>query len=272
MNGSRSSGVEWSDELHEVSLALVLDLLLLHAQVVIIAVIGVDYHLVQVSDDADLGIGLHVTLAPLLQLCLLDVHLVFVHDFVVDLLVLALALDLAVLGVLDELQHVVALQDDFLLLLAAHVVAEDLGNDLSVEHLFELGEGVLVLAAVISEEGVELLLVQGLDVGCADLAVRGLDSFFLDLSEIFLEVGKVGGGGKEHEEILVDILEAAVDIGSELPDQFGAHVVLHPEEGEEFSEVIDAVEGSFLLELLAHVLLTVLVGSRLIGTQGLCDL
>lgn len=138
--------------------------------------------------------------------------------------------------------------------------------------MLELGQGVFVLAAVVREEGVELLLVQGFDVGCADLAVRGLDSLLLDLPEIFLEVGKVGGRGKEHEQILVDILETAVDVGSELPDQFGAHIVLHPEEGEELSEVVDAVEGSFLLQLLAHVLLAVLVRPGLIGTQGLGDL
>lgn len=219
-----------------------------------------------------MSVGLHIPLAPLLQLCLLDIYLVFVHDFVINLLVLALALDLAVLCVFDELQHVVALQDDLLLLLAAHIVAEDLCDDLSIEHLLELGQRVLVLAAVISEESVELLLVQGFNVSRTDLAIRSLDSLLLDLPEIFLEVCKVSGSGEEHEQILVDVLEAAVDIGSELPDQFGAHVVLHPEEGEELSEVIDAIEGSFLLKLLAHVLLAVFVRPRLIGTQGLGDL
>lgn len=52
-----------------------------------------------------------------------------------------------------------------------------------------------MLASVISEEGVELLLVKWFDVGCADLTVRGLDFLLLDLPEIFLEVGKVGGSG-----------------------------------------------------------------------------
>lgn len=61
--------------------------------------------------------------------------------------------------------------------------------------MLELGQGVLVLASVVSEEGVELLLVKGFDVGCADLAVRGLDSLLLDLPEVFLEVGKVSGSG-----------------------------------------------------------------------------
>lgn len=104
-----------------------------------------------------------------------------------------------------------------------------------------------MLASVISEEGVELLLVKWFDVGWADLAVRGLDFLLLDLPEVFLEVSKVGGSGEEHEQILVNVLQAAVDIGSELPDQFRAHIVLHPEESEELPEVVDAVEGSFLL-------------------------
>lgn len=118
-----SSGVEGADELHEIRLALVLNLLLLHAKIIVVAVVGVDDDLVQVADDADLCVGLHITLCPLFELCLLDVDLVFVHDFVIDLLVLALALDLAVLGVFDQLQHVVALQNDLFFLLAAHVVA-----------------------------------------------------------------------------------------------------------------------------------------------------
>lgn len=118
-----SFGVEGAYEFHKVSLSLVLNFLFLHAQVVIIAVVGVDDDLIEIANDADLSVGLHISLSPLIEFCLLDIDLVFVHDFVIDLLVLTLALDLAVLGVLDKLQHVIALQDDLFLFLAAHIVA-----------------------------------------------------------------------------------------------------------------------------------------------------
>lgn len=58
---------------------LVLDLLLLHPQVVVVLEVSVDNHLVQVADDPDLCIGLDIVLSPLLQVAVFHVHLVLVH-------------------------------------------------------------------------------------------------------------------------------------------------------------------------------------------------
>lgn len=99
-----------------------------------------------------------------------------------------------------------------------------------------------MLGAVVGEQSIELLLVDGFDVVLRDFGIRSLDFLLLDLSQVFLEVGDVAGSREEHEDVLVDILETAVDVGSELADEFGSHVVLHPEEGEELTQVVDVVE------------------------------
>ena len=48
------------------------------------------------------------------------------------------------------------------------------------------------------------------------------------------------------------------------------HVVLHPEEGQVFSEIVDQVEGPLFLQLFTEILLS-LTRSGLIGTQSFCD-
>lgn len=180
---NQSAGVERPDEVNQVILALILDLLLLHSQVIIVAIVGIDDHLIQMSDDADLRIGLYVILSPLLQLALFHVNLGLVHDLYVQSLILVDRVDFAVLGILDQLEHVVTVHDDAFLLLSRHVVSKDLGDDLSVQHLLELIQGVFMLGSVINEQGVELLLMDGLDIGCSDLCIGCFDSFVLDLLE-----------------------------------------------------------------------------------------
>lgn len=81
-----------------------------------------------------------------------------------------------------------------------------------------------------------------LNVVSSDFCIWCLDLFVLDLLEGLLEVGEVAGSGEEHEEVLVDVFETAVDIGSELANEFGPHVVLHAEEGEELAQIVDVVE------------------------------
>lgn len=80
----------------------------------------------------------------------------------------------------------------------------------------------------------------------------------------------VAGSGEEHEDVLVDVLETAVDVVGELPDQFGPHVVFHAVEDQEFAQVVYVVERTLLLQLLRHVLLA-RHRTRLVGTQSLGD-
>lgn len=164
--------------------------------------------------------------------------------------------DLAAFGVFDKLEQIVQLHDNLLLLVPSHVVAQYFGNDLGVQHLLELGDGSLVLGGEIGDEGVELLLVDRFDVVLGDLRVRCLDFLVLEVLEVFLEVGDVAGRGQEHKDVLVDVLEAAVDVVGELADELRPHVVLHPEESQELPQVIDVVERPLLLQLLGHVLLS----------------
>jgi len=59
-------------------------------------------------------------------------------------------------------------------------------------------------------------------------------------------VGDVVGSGEEHEDVLVDVFETAVEVVGELSYEFGSHVVLHTVEGQEFTEIVDVVEGTLL--------------------------
>jgi hypothetical protein len=266
-----SSAVEGSDELDHVALALVLYLLLLHAQVVVVLEVGVHDDLVQVSNDADVGVGLDVVLGPLLELSLLHEHLRLVHDFDVQSVVLLETLELTALGIVNQLQNVVAFLNDFLFLFSAHVGTENLGNNLRVEDLLELIDRILVLASVLCQELVELVLVSRLDVASCDFTLRSAYLLLFDLAVALLEIGEISGGRKEHQEILVNVLQRPIDVCSELANKFGLHIVLHPEEGEVLSQVVYQVEGPFFLQFLTEILLA-LVGSRLIGTQRLRDL
>jgi len=125
-----------------------------------------------------------------------------------------------------------------------------------------------VLGGEIGDEGVELLLVDRFDVVFGDLRVRCLDFLVLEVLEVFFEVGDVAGRGQEHKDVLVDVLEAAVDVVGELADELRPHVVLHPEESQELPQVIDVVERPLLLQLLGHVLLAC-HGPRLVRTKRL---
>ena len=204
-------------------------------------------------------ISLHIVFGPLLQLALLDENFGLVHYFHVETVVLVDRVDLAALGVLNQLQHVVAVDNNSLLLLSRHVVAEDLSDDLSIQDLLEFVERVLVFCTVINEQRVKLLLMDWLDVGLGNLSIGSFNFFVLDLFERLLEIGEVAGSRKEHKQILVYILETAVYVGRKLPDQLGPHVIFHAEKGEELSEVVDVVEGTLLFQLFSHVLLAILV-------------
>lgn len=75
-----SFAVEGPDELNKVMLIFVLNFLLLHAQVIVILEVGVHNHLVQMTNDPDLGVSLYVVLSPLLELAFPHVHLRTVHN------------------------------------------------------------------------------------------------------------------------------------------------------------------------------------------------
>jgi hypothetical protein len=137
---------------------------------------------------------------------------------------------------------------------------------LSVQHLLEFSDGSFVFGGEISDEIVEFLLVDRFDVGLRNLSVRCLDLLFLEVLQVVFKVGDVTCRGQEHKNVLVDVLETAVDVVSKLTDEFGSHIVLHPEESQELSEVIDVVERSLLLQFLGHVLLA-RHGPRLIRTE-----
>lgn len=62
----QSACVERAYKVNKVVLALILDLLLLHAQVVVITVVGIHYDLVEVANNADLSISLDVVFSPFL--------------------------------------------------------------------------------------------------------------------------------------------------------------------------------------------------------------
>ena len=79
-----------------------------------------------------MSIRLHVVICPLLQLTLLHENLRLVHYFHVQTVILVQRVDLAALGVLDQFENIVAVDNDSLLLLPRHVVAQDLGDDLRV--------------------------------------------------------------------------------------------------------------------------------------------
>lgn len=266
-----STCIEGPDELNEVVLALVLNFLFLHAQVVVVAVVSVHDNLVQIANNANLRISLHIVLGPFLQLALLDENFGLVHYLHVETVVLVDRVDLAALGILDQLQHVIAVNDNSLLLLSGHVVAQNFSDDLSVQNLLEFIERVLVFCTVINEQSVEFLLMDWLDIVLGNFSIGSFNFFVLDLLEGLLEIGEVAGSGKEHKQIFVDILETAVYVGRKLPDQLGSHVIFHTEKGQELSEVVDVVKGTLLFQLLSHVLLAVLVRSRLIGRKSLGD-
>ncbi len=120
---NQSACVEGPDEIDQVVLSLILDLLLLHAQVVVVTIVGVYDDLVKMANYADLSICLHIVLRPLLQLALLHVNLGLVHDLHIEPLVFVDAVNLAVLGVLNQLQDVITVHDNTLLLLSRHIVA-----------------------------------------------------------------------------------------------------------------------------------------------------
>ena len=191
MHIMRSLAVEGLDELDHVLLALVLDLLLLHPQVIVVLEVSVHDHLVQVPDYADVGVGLHIVVRPLLQLALTHVHLRLVHYLHEQTVVLIKAVELAPLGVLDQPQNVLTLLNDLLLLFSGHVSAQDLGNDLTVQHLLEFVDRVLMLGAIFGEKLVEFVLVGCLNAAASDLSLRSLDPLVLDLPQTFLQVGQV---------------------------------------------------------------------------------
>jgi hypothetical protein len=83
---------------------------------------------------------------------------------------------------------------------------------------------------IVREQRIKLLLMDGLDVSLRNLAIRRLDLLVLETPEVVLEVRDIAGRGEEHHDVLVDVLQTAVDIVRELSDQLGPHVVLHPEE------------------------------------------
>jgi len=48
-------------------------------------------------------------------------------------------------------------------------------------------------------------------------------------------MSQVAGRRQKHQQILIDVLEAAVNIISELSDQLGSHIVFHAEESQVFT-------------------------------------
>lgn len=129
---STSFGVEGLDKFNHLALSFVLDLLLFQPQVVIVLVVSTHDHLVEMADYPDLRISLHVILAPFLQLAFLNVNFRFVHYLDIELTILLRLLDLATLSILNKFQHVIAIHNDFLLLLSGHVTAQNLSNNLAV--------------------------------------------------------------------------------------------------------------------------------------------
>lgn len=96
-----SAGVNGSDELNQVVLVLVFDLLLLHAQVIVVLEVGVYHHLVQMTDNPNLGVSFHIVVGPLFQVSLSNKHLRFIHDLDKQFMVIFVSFDSAALGILD---------------------------------------------------------------------------------------------------------------------------------------------------------------------------
>lgn len=119
----RSARVKRSNKLNQLKFAFILYLLLLHTKIVIISVIGIDNHHIQTANNPNLRIGFDIVIRPFLELSLLGEYLWLVHNLLEEALVLSNSLDLATLGVLDQFQDVVAINDNLLLLLPRHVVS-----------------------------------------------------------------------------------------------------------------------------------------------------
>lgn len=183
-----SATIEWSDKFDELRFVFVFDFLLLHPEVVIVFEVGVDDDLVEVADDPDLGVGLDIIFRPLLQVGFLHVNLALVHNLQVQFVVVVEAFNFAILGVLDQPQGVIALQNYLLLLLPAHVRTQNLRNYLRIQHLLELVYRVLVLRTVLSQQLVELALVCRLNTSRSDLSFRRAYLLLLDLPKTLLQV------------------------------------------------------------------------------------
>lgn len=183
-----SATIEWSDKFDELRFVFVFDFLLLHPEVVIVFEVGVDDDLVEVADDPDLGVGLDIIFRPLLQVGFLHVNLALVHNLQVQFVVVVEAFNFAILGVLDQPQGVIALQNYLLLLLPAHVRIQNLRNYLRIQHLLELVYRVLVLRTVLSQQLVELALVCRLNTSRSDLSFRRAYLLLLDLPKTLLQV------------------------------------------------------------------------------------
>ena len=83
-----SLAVERFDKFDDIFFPFVLDFLFLHPQVVIVLEVGVHDHLVQMPNYANMSVGLHIIVGPLIQFAFLHVHLGFVHYLQVQSVVL----------------------------------------------------------------------------------------------------------------------------------------------------------------------------------------
>ena len=99
----QSLAVEWLDEFYHILLALILDLLLLHPQVVIVLEVCVHDYLVQMTNYSDMSIGLDIVVSPLLQLTLSNIYLRFVHYLHKQTVVLIKTVEFSILCIFDQL-------------------------------------------------------------------------------------------------------------------------------------------------------------------------
>ena len=144
----QSLAVEWLDEFYHILLALILDLLLLHPQVVVILEVCVHDYLVQMADYADMSIGLDIVVCPLLQLTLSNIYLRFVHYLHKQTMVLIKTVEFSILCIFDQLEDIFTLLDNLFFFLSGHIGAQNLTNDLTVKNLLEFVDRILMFRAI----------------------------------------------------------------------------------------------------------------------------